>query len=153
MEVRTKANYIALISSTIETGKIFVYTAKTTTPSQLLFACDVFRRRNHDVVVDIEANQSGVSSVHVIIHPQKNCIDLTICRTESVDEILKRMNKYTKKIRIRGCGCVIDTVFVVIDHLIRNGWYIEKNTLNSSTQKNGIQTHINTTLQAVLRRG
>ena len=149
----TKADFVDQISSILESGEVFVYTTKNETPSQLLFACDVFRRRNHDVLINIEANQIGKSSVHVVIHPMKNCLDMTIRRDETVSDIINRLTKKTKKIRIRGCGRVIDTVCGVIDILINDGWYLEKTTLNSSSQKNGSLVHINTTLQAVLRHG
>jgi hypothetical protein len=150
---KTKAVFVKLISDSIDSGKVFVYNSKTMVPSQLLFACDLFRRRKHDVLINIAANQNGTSSIHVVIHPQQNSIDLTIRREETVRNIVDRIKQKTEKITIRGCGCVIDTVYGVIDSLINNGWYLEKTMLNSSTQKNGLLTHINTTLQAVLRRG
>ena len=147
----TKKDWICKISNLLDAGKIFVCTLKTSTPSQLLFACDVFRRRMHDVIINIQVNQTGSSSLHVVIHPEQNCLDLTICRDNRL--CLNRITPTTKKIRIRGCGRVIDSVYNLIDKLINNGWYLEKTMLNSSTQKNGINNHINTTLQAVLRRG
>jgi hypothetical protein len=147
----SKKDWICKISALLDAGKIFVCTLKTSTPSQLLFACDVFRRRMHDVIINIQVNQTGSSSWHVVIHPEQNCLDLTICRDNRL--CLDRVTPSTKKIRIRGCGRVIDSVYQSIDSLINNGWYLEKTMLNSSTQKNGINNHINTTLQAVLRRG
>ena len=150
----TKADFVAQISSILDSGKPFVFTTtQTDSPSQLLFACDVFRRRNHDVLINIDANQNGKSSIHVVIHPEKNCLDMTIKRMETASDIISRIQPETKMIRIRGCGRVIDTVYSVIDNLIHNGWYLEKTILNSSTQKNGSLVHINTTLQAVLRHG
>ena len=149
----TKADFVEQISAAIDSGKIFVHSTKTDAPSQLFFACDVFRRRNHDVLINIDANQNGKSSLHVVIHPEKNCLDMTIKRMETASDIISRIQPETKMIRIRGCGRVIDTVYSVIDNLIHNGWYLEKTILNSSTQKNGSLVHINTTLQAVLRHG
>lgn len=150
MEI-TKKDWVCKISNSLDSGSIFVYTLNTNTPSQLLFACDVFRRRMHDVIINVEVNQMGSSSLHVVIHPEQNCLDLTVCRDDK--NVLSGITPSTKKIRIRGCGRVIDSVYQSIDKLINNGWYLEKTMLNSSTQKNGINNHINTTLQAVLRRG
>jgi hypothetical protein len=149
----TKADFVEQISAAIDSGKVFVFTIKTDRPSQLLFACDVFRRRNHDVLINIDANKDGKSSIHVVVHPEKNCLDMTIKRNETSSDIISRIQPQTKMIRIRGCGRVIDTVCSVIDNLIHDGWYLEKPTLNSSTQKNGPLVHINTTFQAVLRHG
>jgi len=149
----TKAEFVSIISREINAGKVYVYRSKKKNISQLLFACDVFRRRNHDVLVNVDATLNGESSLHVVIHPQKNCLDMTITRNETESDIISKIQQKTKKIRIRGCGRVVDTVYGVISNLINNGWYVEKTTLNSSTQKNGLLTHVNTTLQAVLRKG
>tara|TARA_B110000091_G_C13657758_1_gene408240 strand:- start:433 stop:891 length:459 start_codon:yes stop_codon:yes gene_type:complete len=149
----TKADFVEQISQKLDTGKVFVHTTKNRNPSQLLFAVDLFRRRNHDVLINVEANENSTSSLHIVIHPEKNCLDMTIRRNETESDIISRIKKQTMMIRIRGCGRVIDTVYGIIRNLINAGWYLEKTTLNSLTQKNGLLVHINTTLQAVLRRG
>ena len=148
-----KQDWMAKMSSSLDNGHIFSETVKTKTPATLLFACDVWRRRKHDVVISIEANQSGESSLSVVIHPKKSSIDLTIRRTETSEDILKSIHWTTKKIRIRGCGSVVNTVYQVIDSLINQGWYLEQTMLNSSTHKHSVHNQVNTTLQAVLRRG
>lgn len=148
-----KHDWMAKMSSSLDNGHIFSETVKTKTPATLLFACDAWRRRKHDVVISIEANQSGESSLSVVIHPKKSSIDLTIRHTETSEDILKSIRQTTKKIRIRGCGSVVNTVYQVIDSLINQGWYLEQTMLNSSTHKHSVHNQVNTTLQAVLRRG
>lgn len=148
-----KRDWIVQINHQLNLGVPFVHSSIGPNNAQLLFACDVFRRRNHDVSLNIEPGVQAALVVHVIIHPSQSCREVTVSRTTTFSDIAQDIGTDIDKIRIRGCGTAIDTVLQYVGTLINNGWYVEKNMMNTLTQTSESYSQKNTTLQIVVRKG
>ena len=105
-----KKDWIQQINLTLNTGVPFVYSSCAQSNSQLIFACDTFRRKKHDVIISIEPAVNTQSILTIVIHPFQNCIDFTVTKKTTCDDILAEISKNTCKLRVRGCGTTIDTV-------------------------------------------
>jgi hypothetical protein len=148
-----KRDWIQQINLSLNMGVPFVYSSIQQKKSQLIFACDTFRRKNHDVILSIEPSIETLSILHIVIHPFQNCIDFTVTKKTTKHDIMKELTANTTKIRVRGCGTTIEVVLDFTAWAINNGWYIEKNIMNTLTQQCDDCTKKNTTLQIVLRKG
>jgi len=153
MRTMQKKDWIVQINQSINRGVPFVYSSVEPNKSQLLFACDTFRRKKHDVVINIEPSVGGQAIVHIVIHPFPTCIDFTVKRDTDCKNIQAQLEQNMTKIRVRGCGGAIDVVFQFTAWAINNGWYIEKNIMNTLTRTTCEPSKKNTTFQVVLRRG
>jgi len=69
-----------------------------------------------------------------------------------IEAVMGHANATT--VSIRGCGTVINSLFVIIDWAIHNGWYVEKTFMSTLTQTlTNQQKQRNTTLNIVIQRG
>lgn len=150
-----KKDWIQRIEHRLTQQLPFVHRTIEDNKASLLFAVDVFRRRRYDVTVSLEPSHTGKAVLHVCILPDIATLEFTVRRNQSADEIVKEMSSIAVNVvTIRGCGTVINTVCSVVETAIHNGWYVEKNILNTLTQVGiGNAKQRNTTLLIVLRRG
>jgi|FLMP01.1.fsa_nt_emb hypothetical protein len=151
-----KRDWMTQINKTINMGRIFVHSSVADNKSQLLFACDFFRRKNYDVVINIEPSESGSSILNVVVHPLPTCVDITLSRDDEIDKITEKIAPTTTKMRIRACGTVLDQLLKLTEWGLNNGWYVEKSMMNTLTFPTSVENNFqpkNTTLQIVLRRG
>ena len=150
-----KLEWVAVIRQTLDTGMPFYIRTADENKAPLLFAADVFRRQNHDVVVRLDASDSGKAVLHVTISADARCLEFTIRRDDSLQDILQKMsNPNVSCVSVRACGTVINTVCQVVEHAIHRGWYIDKTIMNTLTQISSMNSkQRNTTLHVVLRRG
>lgn len=150
-----KKEWVSHIESILAKGHHFVYGLKDDNKSALLFACDVFRRRRHDVRIELTPTETGQANLIVFISSGQTALEFTVRRDQTSESILNSMVPETiSVVTIRGCGTVLNTVCKVVETAIHRGWFIEKNVLNTLTQT-GIDNikQRNTTLLVVLRRG
>lgn len=150
-----KKEWVQRIEQTLAINQPFVARVVEDNKAPLVFAADVFRRRKYDVKVSLEASQTGKAILHVSIPPCVSALEFTLRRDQTCEAILSNMLvPSVKVVTIRGCGTVINTVCKIVEHAIHNGWFIEKNVLNTLTQtgQDNIKQR-NTTLLVVLRRG
>ena len=151
-----KRDWMTQINNAINMGRVFVHSTVDDHKSQLLFACDFFRRKNYDVVVNIEPSESGQAILSVVVHPHPTCVDITLSRDDNMEQIVGKISPTTTKMRIRACGTVLDNLLKLSEWGLNNGWYIEKSMMNTLTLPSADATNFqpkNTTLQIVLRRG
>lgn len=151
-----KRDWMTQINNAINMGRVFVHSTVDDNKSQLLFACDFFRRKNYDVVINIEPSENGQAILSVVVHPHPTSVDITLSRDDQIEQITAQILKTTTKMRIRACGTVLDKLLRLTEWGLNNGWYIEKSMMNTltlpSVDDNPFQPK-NTTLQIVLRRG
>jgi len=121
----------------------------------LLFACDIFRRRNHDVRINIQPSETQKAVLHVWISCRPVTLEFTVRRYDTVSNIVEQMtDPYVESVTVRGCGMVTNTVCAVVEHAIHSGWFVEKTFLSTLTQALPAQPkQRNTALHVVLRRG
>ena len=150
-----KKDWVVQISQSLNRGSPFVYSSVEDDNCQLLFACDTFRRKNHDVVLNIVPSHDQNSIFHVVVHPLQTCAEFTLKKNDCCNTVVEQLTVDLTKIRIRGCGTATGTVLRFAGWAVNNGWYIEKTTMNTLTQKSDAFCALqkNTTLQIVLRRG
>jgi hypothetical protein len=151
-----KRDWITQINNAINMGRVFVHSSVDDKKSQLLFACDFFRRKNYDVVINIEPSESGQAILNVVVHPLPTCVDITLCRGDKIEVITEKIAPTTTKMRIRACGTVLDQLLKLTEWGLNNGWYVEKSMMNTLTFPSKVEHNFqpkNTTLQIVLRRG
>ena len=150
-----KKEWIALIEQQLESQLPFTCNIADENKAPLLFACDIFRRRRHDVTVSLDASHTGKAVLHVCISSDISALEFTVRRNKTPHSILEAMRSPSVKVvTIRGCGTVINTVCKVVETAIHTGWFIEKNVLNTLVLTNDDATkQRNTTLLVVLRRG
>ena len=150
-----KKEWVQQIDSILKTGNSFVYKLQDENKAPLLFACDVFRRRRHDVHVELTPSETGAAVLIVSISPTATALEFTVRRDQTAAAILTSMSVPSiHVVTIRGCGTVLNTVCKVVEVALHTGWMIEKNVLNTLTQTgtDNIKQR-NTTLLVVLRRG
>lgn len=148
-----KRDWIRQINLSLNLGVPFVYSSAEQKKSQLIFACDTFRRKQHDVILSIEPSVNTAAIVHIVIHPLQTCLDFTAKQNTTCQDIVNELNENITKIRVRGCGTTIDIVLEFTALAINSGWYVEKTIMNTLTQQHIEFPQKNTTLQIVLRRG
>lgn len=150
-----KLEWVATIRKTIESGRPFYIRTVDENKAPLLFAADVFRRQNHDVVVRIDASDSGKAILHITISDTPTCLEFTIRRDDNIKTILEKISSPNIQcVSVRACGTVINSVCKVVEYAIHRGWYVEKNIMNTLTQISDTNSkQRNTTLHVVLRRG
>ena len=153
--VLQKQQWVARIESILGAGQTFQHRICEGSKSQLLFAADVFRRLNYDVVMSIDPTEFGKASLLVMIKPLKNFQEFTLRRDDNPYDIIQKIRQpHVHVVSIRGCGTVIDSLFVIVDFALHNGWIINKTFMSTLTQV--LDNHAkqrNTTLQIVLHRG
>lgn len=151
-----KRDWMTQINNAINMGRVFVHSSVDDNKSQLLFACDFFRRKNYDVVINIEPSESGQAILNVVVHPLPTCVDITLSRDDKIANITEKIAPTTTKMRIRACGTVLDQLLKLSEWGLNNGWYVEKSMMNTLTFTSKVDNNFqpkNTTLQIVLRRG
>jgi len=150
-----KKEWVVHIKSILEQGRTFVHKTSDYNKAPLLFACDVFRRRNHDVHLEMVPSETGEAVLNVCISYGITAFEFTVRRNQTPESITEAMQQSNLKVvTIRGCGTVINTVCQVVETAIHTGWFIEKNVLNTLTQTSIDDVkQRNTTLLFVLRRG
>ena len=147
-----KRDWIEQIGTCLNMAKTFSHSMRGANKQHLLFACDFYRRLNHDVIIDIEPTDRD-PVLNVVIHPFKTCLELTLSRETALDELVSNIEKHITKIRVRACGKVIDNVINFTDWALTHGWYVEKTFLNTLTIKNEEHPQKNTAFLVVLRKG
>jgi len=150
-----KKEWVAHIEAVLESGHPFVHKTQDQNKAPLLFACDVFRRRKHDVHIMLTPSETGKVVLNVCIYVGKTALEFTLRRDQRPESIIMGMqDPMTRVVTIRGCGTVLNTVCQVVETALHSGWFIEQNVLNTLTQTNQDNTkQRNTTLLVVLRRG
>tara|TARA_B110000908_G_scaffold172766_1_gene242903 strand:- start:2360 stop:2836 length:477 start_codon:yes stop_codon:yes gene_type:complete len=150
-----KKDWVSHIESILSQGYSFVYKIQDENKAPLLFACDVFRRRRHDVIIDIAPSETGRAVLSVCISAAVTALEFTVRRDQTVANIIQSMTQPNiHVVTIRGCGTVLNIVCRVVEIALHTGWFVEKNVLNTLTQTgtDNIKQR-NTTLLVVLRRG
>jgi len=150
-----KQEWITSIETVLAQGVAFTVSCVDQDKASLLFACDLFRRRNHLVNIQFDPTEQGIVILQVSILPFQNAIECTIKRDQSPEQIIAQMSAHNiQHVSVRGCGTVINTVCVVIQWAIHHGWFIQKTFLNTLIQNGGHNNkQRNTTLMVVLQRG
>ena len=154
-QVFQKQQWVGHIENILNSGQTFQYRTLAANKSQLLFAADVFRRLNYNVSLAIDPTEFGRASLLITIQPQKKFYEFTMKRDDNPVDIIRKINQpYVHIVSIRGCGTVIDSLFVIIDYALHNGWIIDKTFMSTLTQTlDNNSKQRNTTLQVVLCRG
>ena len=151
-----KGDWVTLIKNAVHAGRVFVHSSVDDHNAQLLFACDLFRRKNYDVVVSIEPSESGQAILNVVVHPLPSCLYVTLGHKDTLANIVATVGPTTNKLRIRACGTVLDKLLKLTEWCLNNGWYIEKTMMDTLTFPPSLASQVrpkNTTLLIVLRRG
>ena len=149
-----KHEWIQHIDAALQQGRPFTTRCDAEDKATLLFACDVFRRRRHDVRVGFDPTQNGKMMVHVCVLPLKTRVEFTLRREQTAKEIIDSITPDVNTISLRGCGTVINTVCKIMEWALNHGWFLQKSFLNTLTMTNdGASKQRNTTLVVVLRRG
>lgn len=149
-----KHEWVQHIDSTLQTDNAFTVKCTEQDKATLLFACDVFRRRRHDVRIDFSPTQDDKMVLQVCILPIKSRLEFTLRRNQTADEIIRAVTPDIHIISLRGCGTVINTVCQVMEWALTHGWFLQKSFLNTLTLQNqSSNKQRNTTLVVVLRRG
>ena len=150
-----KKEWVAHIQLILDSGQPFVHSTLDQDKASLLFACDIFRRRKHDVHIQLTPSETGYVVLNVCISVQKTALEFTLRRDQRPESIINCMgHPAIRVVTIRGCGTVLNTVCRVVEAALHSGWFIEKNVLNTLTQTSQDNTkQRNTTLLVVLRRG
>lgn len=148
-----KQAWVNKINETLATRNHFLATMPASKATTLIFACDVFRRRKHDVEVNIEASETNTAILKVVVSKATSVVDFTVRRGDNAQQYVSQVGDDIDKISVRGCGTVIVTVFEIIEWAIHNGWLIEKSFMGTLTQNIGRGAQRNTTFHAVLRKG
>ena len=150
-----KKEWVAHIEEILQRGQPFVCRVQDANKAPLLFACDVFRRRRHDVHIELTPSESGHAVMNICISADSAALEFTVRRDQTAESILQAMSQtMVRVVTVRGCGTVLNTVCKVVEVALHTGWFIEKNVLNTLTQtgSDNIKQR-NTTLLVVLRRG
>jgi len=123
--------------------------------ASFLFACDTFRRRQYPVSLHFEPAVDGRLNLHVTIQPNRNSIEITVKRDDSIEVIMDMLtDPFIDNVSIRGCGTVINTVCAAVQIAIHNGWYVKKTHMNTLVQFGSNHAkQRNTTLMIELQRG
>jgi len=148
-----KQEWIDKISEILSTEDYYITSVPAIQSVSLVFACDIFRRRKHNVQINIEASETGTAILKVSISKIQNTLEFTIRRNDEPNDFIQQITPGITAISIRGCGTVIQTVFQVIEWAIHNGWLIDKSFISTLTQVQQKNTQRNTTFRAILRRG
>lgn len=150
-----KLEWVETIRQTLQTGSAFYTKTTGENKGPILFAADVFRRHNHDVVVEFDATNTGKAALHVTISAEPTCLEFTIRRDDNLEDILTRMmDPNVLCVSVRACGTVINAVCAVVEFAIHRGWYVDKTMMNTLTQiSSNNSKQRNTTLHVVIRRG
>ena len=150
-----KKEWVVHIEAVLESGQPFVFQTQDQNKAQLLFACDIFRRRKHDVHIELMPSDTGQAVLNVCISVEKKALEFTVRRDQTSKSITEAMQQQNiQVVTIRGCGTVLNIVCQVVQTALHTGWFIEKNVLNTLTQTadDNVRQR-NTTLLVVLRRG
>ena len=148
-----KTLWVEKIHNVLANSDHFTVTIPAVQSASLVFACDLFRRRKHDVHLDIEASETGTAILKVFISKIQHALEFTIRRDDVAEHFISQMEPHIQVVAIRGCGTVIQTVFQVIEWAIHNGWLLEKSFISTLTQRGDNNIQRNTTFSAILRKG
>lgn len=150
-----KLEWVSHITNVLHSGFPFSVSIVDENKAPLLFACDIFRRRNHDVRINIQPSETRKAVLHVWISCKPTTLEFTVRRYDTAANIIERMSDpYIECVTVRGCGMVTNTVCGVVEHAIHSGWFVEKTFMSTLTQTLPAQSkQRNTTLHVVLRRG
>jgi hypothetical protein len=150
-----KFEWVQHIDSTLATGKPWSVKMNAENKAVVLFACDVFRRRKHDVRIGFDPTPDGTLGLHATVFPKQEALEFTLRRDQEAAQIIEEMKPvHVRVVSLRGCGTVINTVCDVMEWALHHGWFVQKTFLNTLTHPNHkMGKQKNTTLVAVLRRG
>lgn len=150
-----KKEWVQHIESFLRRGKPFIYKCVQENKAHILFACDYFRRRRHDVKISLEPTPEKNAVLNICIMPARNYLEFTIRRDQTSESIIESIvNDNAAVVSVRGCGIVVNNVCKVVEWAIHNGWYVDNTVLNTLTQisSDNIKQR-NTTMMVTLRRG
>ena len=149
-----KLECIRQISAVLEQNKPYVYKTTMGNKTLILFAADTFRRRGHEVCIDIQPTQFFNTTLTVLIHPLQSIIEFTLRRDDDVASIISKIgNAHFTTVAIRACGTVIQSSFAILDWALHNGWYVEKTFMSTLTQQTEFAKQRNTTLHITIKKG
>lgn len=150
----TKYDCIQQITAVLLQNKPYVFKTTIGDKTVILFAADTFRRRGHEVHIDIQPTQYHTTTLVVIIHPLKSTVEFTLCRDDNTDNIITKIehSNYTT-VTIRACGTVIKSLFAILDWTVHNGWYVDKTSMSTLTQMIDNAKQRNTTLHVTIKKG
>ena len=150
-----KKEWVQHIDTFICQGKPFIYKCVEENKAHILFACDYFRRRRHDVKISLQPTLEKNAVLNICILPPRNFLEFTIRRDQSSESIIESIvNSNAVAVSVRGCGTVINIVCNVVEWAIHNGWYVDNTVLNTLTQISSDKLkQRNTTMMVILRRG
>lgn len=154
MEHFTKQEWTQHIHQVLADKRVFQSKVDVKNRTFALFAADTFRRSGHEVLIDILPTETGVSSLVLTIYPNKNSLEFTLRRDVEIQGIVQQIYQSNcKKVTVRGCGTVIQSLFKIMDWALHSGWYLDNTILNSLTQHKETNKQHNTTLCVVIRKG
>lgn len=151
-----KQDWVNRIQQILATRTVFTHKTYEENKTPFLFAVDVFRRLNHVVTINVEPTEFARACLHVTISPKKGYFEFTLRREDNPVQVIEAIadNVHATTVSIRGCGTVINSLFVIIDWAIHNGWYVEKTFMSTLTQTiTNQQKQRNTTLNIVIQKG
>lgn len=151
-----KQDWVNRIQQVLASGVIFVHKTHHENKTHFLFAVDVFRRLNHVVSLHIEPTEHCKACLTVTISPKKGYSEYTLRRDDNPVEIIEAIatNPHCDTVSIRGCGTVINALFVILDWALHNGWFVDKSFMSTLTQTTtSHQKQRNTTLNIVIHKG
>jgi len=150
-----KQDWVNRIQQFLSQGDTFVHKTCEENKTSLLFAVDVFRRLNYNVELHIDPTEYSKACLTVMIAPTKGYYEYTLRREDDPYEIINtiQQNETASVVSIRGCGTVINSLFVILNWTIHNGWMVDKTFMSTLTQTNQQQKQRNTTLNIVIKKG
>jgi len=149
-----KYDCIQQITDVLIQNKPYVFKTTNGDKTFILFAADTFRRRGHEVHIDIQPTQYYTTTLVVIIHPLKSTTEYTLCRDDNIANIISKIEHSTcTNVTIRACGMAIKSLFAVLDWAVHNGWYVDKTFMSTITQLIDNVKQRNTTLHVTIKKG
>lgn len=149
-----KQEWIQHIRKILATDSPFCYRGITENKIFILFAADTFRRRGHEVTIDIVPTQFSISCLIITILPKKTFIEFTLRRKDEPQEIIRQIIKSKcTKVSLRGCGTAIQALFEIMNWALHNGWYTDNTIISTLTHQSESSKQRNTTLNIVIRKG
>jgi len=154
MSSTVKQDWVQQIQQVLTNGIPFQYNTTNGNKIFVLFAADTFRRNGHRVCIDILPTESRVCGLIVTIFPLKNCIEITLRRSDDPVNIIQHIQDCNSElVSLRGCGTVIHTLFSILDWALHSGWYLDTTTMSTLSQETGASTQRNTALHVIIKKG
>jgi len=149
----SKQDWIQCIQQVLVTDSPFQYKA-TIDKLFILFAADQFRRNGNEVNIDIMPTETGISCLMITIFPKKTSLECTLRRDDEPSAIVQQIiDSNCTTVVLRGCGTVIQKLFLIIDWALHSGWYVENTMMSTLTQQTPTTKNYNTTLNISIKKG